>query len=260
MNSSQLVIESLVRNIIVRLLESSGTHKNTWVEIVLNTPDHISTFLSSLLTINPRISRDQPRLRVFPALGLIIIITIIMSIDTSWRMSGSWDTRDIVTWHMTTSWHMTHNTWHMTHDHSSVRLIVSPRYSGPQPHHDTMGKFKLNCQAQFWWLQFIIITKALQMSIQVTTRAVYFCMVLSAPYKVLLIVVKIKTRLQPLSDSHWLIAASYSRSPQSDFQNLDYVRNSAKNFFRPEVINISKDLLPIVSALFCWFMIFFYTL
>ena len=82
MNSSQLVIESLVRNIIVRLLESSGTHKNTWVEIVLNTPDHISTFLSSLLTINPRISRDQLRLRVFPARGLIIIIIIIMSIDT----------------------------------------------------------------------------------------------------------------------------------------------------------------------------------
>ena len=220
MNSSQLVIESLVRNIIVRLLESSGTHKNTWVEIVLNTPDHISTFLSSLLTINPRISRDQLRLRVlrvFPAPGLIIVIIIIMSIDTSWRMPGSWDTPDIVT-------------WHMTHDHSSVRLIVSPRYSSPRPHHDTMGKFKPNCQAQFWWLQFIIITKALQMSIQVTTRAVYFCMILSAPYKVLLIAVKIKTRLQPLPDSHWLMSASYSRSPQSDFQNLDYVRNSAKKF------------------------------
>ena len=114
MNSSQLVIESLVRNIIVRLLESSGTHKNTWAEIVLNTPDHISTFLSSLLTIKPRISRGQLRSQdhwVFPAPGLII--------------------RRVLTWWHPGDWrHVTRHTWHihclMSHVSASLPLLVTP--------------------------------------------------------------------------------------------------------------------------------------
>ena len=236
MNPSQLVIESLVRNIIVRLLESSGTHKNTWAEIVLNTPDHISTFLSSLLTIKPRISRGQPRMSmsgpwVFPAPGLII---------RWWWHPGDWR----------------HVTCHTCHLHirvsASLPLLVTPvsaliRWSW---HH---GNNQLS------WLSNAILMIGLKILTQYNNNIIR-SRALMLRLKVKLRIVKIKTRLSISMVSHWWMVVSYSRSPQSDIQHLDYVRNSAKIFPQTgghQYLRRFTTLLPIVSALFCWFMIFF---
>ena len=144
MNSSQLVIESLVRNIIVRLLESSGTHKNTWAEIVLNTPDHISTFLSSLLTIKPRISRGQLR-------------STECSQPRASLSGGYWHGDTLETGDMS---HLSHLS-HMTHMTLTASCLMCPPHCPcsllqSQPwwsDHDTMGTISLvGCQMQFWWL------------------------------------------------------------------------------------------------------------
>ena len=210
MNSSQLVIESLVRNIIVRLLESSGTHKNTWAEIVLNTPDHISTFLSSLLTIKPRISRGQLR-------------STECSQPRASLSGGYWHGDTLETGDMSHLSHVTHDTHClMSHVSASLPLLVTPVSALMiwSWHH---GNNQLS------WLSNAILMIALKILIQCKNKIIRSeASILRL--KVKSRIVKIKTRLSISMVSHWWMVVSYSRSPQSDIQHLDYVRNSAKIF------------------------------